>query len=116
MVHGVHPELENLRGAILQAALEARTRPETADELRLSDLFQEQPVRRARSRVLNEDLLFVADAAEIPPDNTLIVYRESELRQMVGKPLEQVRAIHQVKQELDGEIAGDRGKQERTVT
>lgn len=85
-------------------ATEAGCLPEEAGKLRLSDLFRRGPVHQVRSRVLGEDVLFAADNAEIPPDNALVVYRESELRQVVGRSPEEMRKIHLVKKMIDGEI------------
>jgi hypothetical protein len=42
--------------------------------------------------------------AQVPPGNSLAVYRESELRLLPGKTPEQVKAIHLAKQTLDGEV------------
>ena len=51
-----------------------------------------------------EDVLFTADDAEIPSDIGLVVYRERELWELVGKTAEELRAIHDVKKGIDGEI------------
>lgn len=86
------------------AQQEALTLPENVDQLRLSQLFSETPVRRVRSEVLGEVILFAADHATIPEDNSLVIYRQSELKQLVGCSPERLRAIHASKQVLDGEL------------
>ena len=73
----------------------------------LSELFLSEPIQVVRSRVLGEAVLWAADNAEIPADNDLVVYRESELRELVGCEPEVLRAIHKVKSDLDGEIVGN---------
>ena len=82
----------------------ARHLPENADDLALSDLFRKEPMRRVYSRVLGEEVLFAADTALVPDDITLAVYRESELRALVGVPPERLRQIHQAKVGLDAEV------------
>ena len=96
-------------GAVEQVALRAmqlaRRLPENADDasnLLLSDWFKEDPLRRVRSRALSEIVLFAADEAEVPVANTLVVYRESELSQVVGMSKAQLRATHDAKKILDG--------------
>lgn len=86
------------------AAREAQCLPGEVDDVRLSDLLRENPVRRVRSQLLGEDVLFAADEAEIPHDAGLVVYRESELRLLAGRPRAEVRAIHAAKRSLDGEV------------
>jgi hypothetical protein len=78
--------------------------PQDADVPRLSRWLKDCPIRRVRSRVLGVDVLFAADDAEIPLDNTLPVYFAYELRRMVGKTPRLVRAIHAVKVAFDGEV------------
>ena len=45
------------------------------------------------------------DAAEVPEDISEVVYREAELRRMVGRPAAEVLAIHEAKRSFDGELA-----------
>jgi len=90
-----------------EAARRTPSLPAGSDEpapLRLRDLFKQKPLHRVRSRVPGEDILFAADDAQIPPDNSLVAYRESELRQLVGLTPEEIRRIHAVKKALDGEV------------
>ena len=77
---------------------------EGADELRLSGLFKDNPIRRVYSRILDEEVLFAADDAELPADNALVVYRESELRALAGHPPAAVLQIHLAKAVFDGEV------------
>jgi hypothetical protein len=92
------------------AGQEAQCLPEEAGQECLSDLFRDSPVSRVRSRVLGEDVLVVADGAEIPADNELPDNREAELRQVIGRSPEQMRAIHAVKQAIDGEVVEGPGQ------
>lgn len=97
-------EAESLGQIAMQVA---RTRPETAtDESspRLSDLFRDSPVRRVWSAVLDGEVLCLADGAEEPADNTLVVYRQSELQHLVGMAPEQLKAVHLTKTMLDGDV------------
>lgn len=86
------------------ARQEAMTLPEGADQLRLSDLFSETPIRQVYSKVLDEVVLFVADGVDVPADLEGVVYRASELRRMPGRSPEQVRAIHTTKKTFDGQL------------
>jgi hypothetical protein len=89
------------------ALQEARTLPEAAGDapgLRLSELFAAGPVRRVWSGVLGEEVLFLADDAEEPEEHGLTVYRESEMRRLVGMDPEQLKAVHLTKAMLDGEV------------
>ena len=95
---------EQAEGLAVLADQEAQRLPEQAGEDRLGDLFKERPIRQVKSGVLGEDVLFVADGAEVPADNTLPVYRQSELRQLAGMAPEQLKAIHAVKQAFEGEV------------
>ena len=101
------PSLEEAAALAMQADDCSRRLPgreEGTGEKCLSDLFAETPIRRVRSRVLREHVLFAADEARIPPGNDLAVYRESELRQLVGRRPEQLKGIHAVKKTFDGEV------------
>ena len=86
------------------AAQEAQEWPDDAKERRLADLFHEWPICRVHSRILDEEVLFVADGAEVPANNTLTVYRTSELRHLVGKTPEALCRIHALKVALEGEV------------
>ena len=73
---------------------------------RLSELLAGQPVVRVRSQVLGETVVWAADDARIPLETEEVVYRESELRRLVGHDPAMIRAIHRAKQGLDGEVEG----------
>ncbi len=45
-----------------------------------------------------------ADAVEITEEIAEVVYRESELRRLVGRSPAELRAVHEVKRALDGEV------------
>ena len=77
-------------------------------EFAISGLIQEM-----KSGVLGEHILWAADNAEVPANNTLLIYRAHELTQLVGLTPDEIRRLHAVKKELDGELvvlddAGDR--------
>ena len=52
----------------------------------------------------SEHILWVADNTKVPTGNTLIVYRADELKQLVGLSPDEIRHLHAVKKELDGEL------------
>ena len=70
----------------------------------LSEFLSERQFARVHSKVLSEDVLFAADDAEIPLDNDLAVYREAELRTLVGTTPDRLRVIHGIKKMIDGAI------------
>ena len=70
----------------------------------LSEFLSERKVAQVHSKVLDEDVLFAADDAEIPLDNDLVVYREAELRTLVGTTPDRLRHIHEIKKMIDGVI------------
>ena len=78
--------------------------PEHAEDGHLSELLVRKPVVRVRSRLLGEVVVWVADGAEMPEETEEVVYRESELRQLVGRTQTEVRAIHATKRAIDGEL------------
>jgi len=55
--------------------------------------------------LLGEVVVWVADGVvDITEEIVEVVYRESELRQLVGRTPTEVRTIHKVKRALDGEL------------
>ena len=60
----------------------------------LSDLLSRHPVVRVRSRLLGEVVVWVADNAEAPEDTGEIVYTETELRLVAGRPPAESRTGH----------------------
>ena len=54
--------------------------------------------------MLDEVVLWAADNARIPPENTKVVYRATELKEVVGMPAAQLQRLHLVKKDLDGEV------------
>ena len=94
-------EVETLTAHVTQKSSEL---PEPEPQQRLSSLLADKPIQRVRSAVLGEDVLWAADTAEIPKDNALVVYRESELRELVGRSPDALRAIHRCKRCLDMEL------------
>ena len=107
--HITQHEAEELAIEITQ---KARLLPErceddgATEEMHLSDMCNAKPIRRVRSKILGEDVLWVADNAEIPVGNDLMVYRESELKELVGLEPAALRAIHKAKRYLDVELVG----------
>ncbi|MDA0337103.1 MAG: hypothetical protein O2782_18225 [bacterium] len=94
-------EVESLAGYAVETSLQV---PEHDEDGLLSALLARQPIVRVRSRLLGEVVVWVSDAVEITEEVAEIVYRESELRQMVGQSPDEVRAIHALKRALDGEL------------
>ncbi len=47
--------------------------------------------------------MWVADTV-VPEATAEVVYKESELRRLVKMPPDQIRAMHAVKKEFDGEL------------
>ena len=76
-------------------------------EMRMSEFAVSGLVQEVKSGVLGEHILWVADNAEVPPANTLVVYRADELKQLVGLTPDEIRRLHSVKKELDGELVVD---------
>ena len=102
-----HIDQQQAEEVAAQAAERSRQLPERredAGELRLSELFREDPICRVYSHILGEELVFAADDAEVPADDELVVYRESELRALASHPPAEVQRIHLVKVVFDGEL------------
>ena len=75
------------------------------EDMRMSEFAISGLVQEVKSGVLmGEHILWVADNAEVPADNTLVIYRAHELTQLVGLTADEIRRIHAVKKELDGEL------------
>ena len=96
-------EAESLVGCVVDRSRQVPECDESEDGT-LSDLLVRLSVIRVRSLLLGEVVVWLADGAETPPGTSEVVYREAELRQLVGMAPEQVRAVHVVKRSLDGEI------------
>ena len=89
-----------------QAAKEVTTprSHQSSLETTLGEWLQEEPIRRIRSNVLDEDILIASDDAEICCEPEAVVYRHSEIKRLIGMPTEKLRAIHTAKKILDGDI------------
>ena len=96
-------EVESLAGYVAERSHEVPENTEQED-CRLSELLASKTIVRVRSRLLGEVVVWVADGVEVPVDTTEVVYRESELRGLVGRPPEELRAIHKAKRALDGQL------------
>ena len=83
---------------------EERPQAQRILEMRMSEFAVSGLVQEVKSGVLGEHILWVADNAEVPPGNTLVVYRADELKQLVGLSPDEIRHLHAVKKELDGEL------------
>ena len=100
----VQEEAEDLARAI---TFRSRQIPERIEDMPLKDLATSGLVRKVQSKVLGETIQFAAndcDLADVDP--TMIVYTATELAQLNGVTPEQLRSIHKVKKELDGEVIG----------
>lgn len=94
-------EVEALTG---YAAERSREIPEHCEGERISDLLAREPIVRVRSRLLGEVVVWVSDAVEITEEIAEVVYRQSELQRLIGRSPAELRAIHEVKRALDGEV------------
>ena len=83
---------------------EERPQAQRILEMRMSEFAISGLVQEVKSKVLGEHILWVADNAEVPPGNTLVVYRADELKQLVGLTPGEIRRLHMVKKELDSEL------------
>ena len=99
-----HVTCEEVESLARYAMDRSRQIPDDGDGERLSELLARQPVVRVRSRLLGEGVVWLADAAEIPEGTSEVVYREAELRRMVGRLSAEVRTIHEVNRTFDGEV------------
>ena len=84
-------------------------RPRKGLNQRLGDLFAVDPVVRVESHVLGEVVLWVRDEASSPVDALEVAYTHEELKWLVGKSPDELRAIHAAKRELDGALVGFTG-------
>ena len=82
----------------------AREIPAHIDELRLSDLLKKALVRRIKSRLLGEMVLVIGDNVPVPPEAHGVIYRASELAQLMPKGPEVLKRIHAVKKTFDGDL------------
>ena len=91
--------------ALAQAAIEkSRQIPASIEEMSLADFATSGLVRKVRSKVLGETVLYAADNAQVDPGIDLVVYRASELKELDGMPVEQLRRIHILKKTQDWEV------------
>ena len=94
-------EVESLTGYVRERS---RQIPEHAEEGRLSGLLARQPVVRVRSRLLGEIVVWLAEGAKAPEDTSEVAYRETELCRMPGWTSAKVRAVHETKRCIEGEL------------
>lgn len=78
--------------------------PYGIEDMPVSQFATSGLVRQVHSPDLGEDILQVADDAQIPADNDLVVYRPAELHLLNGVSPGWVKAVHAVKKALDGEV------------
>jgi hypothetical protein len=103
-------EVESLTGYAVNRSGHLPQEPQDGP---LSKLLEQRSVR-VRSRLLGEVVVWVADTV-VPEATAEVVYKESELRRLVKMPPDQIRAMHAVKKEFDGELldAGSDESRER---
>ena len=75
----------------------------SSSAVRLSVFARSGSTVAVHSRILGETILFAADSADVPSTD-VAVYRASELAQLVGVSPDLLRAIHDAKNALDGEV------------
>lgn len=81
--------------------------PITAAELLampLSEFAEAGRVVRVFSSVLGEVVILASDDAVIDPDESLVVYRAAELRELIGLNSEDLRTVYEVKRVFQGTI------------
>ena len=93
-------EVESLTGYAVNRSGHLPQEPQDGP---LSKLLEQRSVR-VRSRLLGEVVVWVADTTVVPEATAEVVYKKSELRRLVKMPPDQIRAIHAVKKEFDGEL------------
>ena len=84
-------------------------------EMRMSEFAASGFVQEVNAKVLGEHILWVADNAKVPPGNTLVIYRADELKQLVGLSPDEIRHLHAVKKELNGELLDDDDEGDRII-
>jgi hypothetical protein len=89
---------------IALAADRARQIPFSVEDMPLPEFAESGLVCEVHSHVLGEDVLFVADNTQIPPDNSLVVYRAAERQKLIGASPEMLKAVNEVKRQFDGEV------------
>ena len=91
--------------ALAQAATEkSRQIPASVEEMPLEDFASSGLVKEVKSKVLGETVIWAADNAQVPPETDQVIYRASELKELVGVPPEQLRKIHMLKKTRDWEV------------
>jgi hypothetical protein len=89
---------------IALAADRARQIPFSVEDMPLPEFAESGLICEVHSHVLGEDVLFAADNAQIPADNSLVVYRAAERQKLAGASPGMLKAVHAVKKQLDGEV------------
>ena len=94
---------------IARTAMErARQIPATIEEMPLSDFARSGLVREVESKTLGETVLWAADNVKVEMQPGRVVYRASELKELVGVTPEHLQRIHLVKQRLNGEVISNK--------
>ena len=79
--------------------------PYRIEDMRLSEFANSGLVREAHSKTLGETVLWAADNAVVAEPGDRVVYRASELMDLVGVTAEQLRCVHALKKSwFDGEV------------
>ena len=91
--------------ALAQAATEkSRQIPASIEEMSTAEFASSGLVKEVKSKVLGETVIWAADNAQVPPETDQVIYRASELKELVGVPPEQLRKIHILKKIQDWEV------------
>jgi len=72
--------------------------------MRLSDFAKAGLVVEVRSEVLGEVVVFASDNARVDPGERRVVYRASELREMLDLGPNSLRQVHRVKKPFRGTV------------
>jgi hypothetical protein len=99
-----HMSREDVEHVAQVAHERSRQIPYGVEDMPLPEFADSGLACEVHSHLLGEDVLFAADNAQIPADNSLVVYRAAERQKLVGAPPEMLKAVHTVKEQLDGVV------------
>jgi len=103
--HDGHIDQASCEGIATACIEQSRTIPPAIPEMLLSEFARAGDWARVHSEILNEEIAFAADNADVHaiPEGTM-VYCAAELARLNGVEPEQLKSIHRVKKVFDGEV------------
>ena len=99
-----HMSREDVEHVAQVAHERSRQIPFSVEDMPLPEFADSGLACEVHSHLLGEDVLFAADNAQIPTDNSLVVYRAAEREKLVGASPEMLKAVNEVKRQFDGEV------------